>query len=159
MRLFERARECGVRVVFNAAPDPEIARDLLPLIDVLIVNRGEAAAMAGIEGESKQPEELVDALRAAGARDGVITLGADGACGWADGRSFHQPAPKVEAVDTTGAGDTFCGALAARLRAGDDLDRAVRYGVVAGALAAMKPGAQSSIPTRDEIERELATLE
>ncbi|HVL24543.1 MAG TPA: ribokinase [Thermomicrobiales bacterium] len=159
VRLFERARESGVRVVFNAAPDPEIARDLLPLIDVLIVNRGEAAAMAGIEGESKQPEELVDALRAAGARDGVITLGADGACGWADGRSFHQPAPKVEAVDTTGAGDAFCGALAARLRAGDDLDRAVRYGVVAGALAAMKPGAQSSIPTRDEIERELATLE
>jgi ribokinase len=157
-RLFEEARANGVRVVFNAAPDPGTARDLLPLINMLIVNRGEAAAMAGVDAAGKRPEELVEALREAGARECVITLGAEGACGWADGRTFHQAAPHVGAVDTTGAGDAFCGALAARLLVGDDLDRAVRYGVVAGALSATKPGAQSSIPARDEIERALATL-
>jgi ribokinase len=151
-QLFRTAKERGVWVVFNAAPDPHQARDILSLIDVLIVNRGEAAAMAGIEPGDNRPAYLVDRLRDAGAREVVITLGAEGACGWTDGRHFMQPAPVVEAVDTTGAGDAFCGAVAARLLAGDSLVEAVRYGVVAGALSATRPGAQSSIPFAGEIE-------
>src|SRR5690606_10522332 len=143
----------------NAAPDPEIAVDLLPLIDVLIVNRGEAAAMGGVADQHATPETLLDALRRTGARDVVITLGADGACGWHDGSLFHQPSLKVEVVDTTGAGDAFCGAVAARLLAGDALPEAVRFGVVAGALSATKPGAQSSIPTASEITRALSSLD
>ena len=157
-RLFARAREGGVRVVFNAAPDPDGARDLLPLIDVLIVNRGEAAAMAGVQAEGRSPEELLAALRDAGARDVVITLGGDGAIGYAGGVVVRQPPLAVEVVDTTGAGDAFCGALAARLLAGESLAEAVRCGAVAGALAATKPGAQSSIPTAAEIMSALPRL-
>jgi len=156
--LFAAARERGVRIVFNAAPDPEKAVDLLPMIDVLIVNRGEAAALGGVAGDEVSPEKLLDALRRAGARDAVITLGTDGACGLCDGRVFRQPPLKVDVVDTTGAGDAFCGAVAARLLAGDSLPGAVRYGAVAGALAATKPGAQASIPTAAEIERALPSL-
>jgi ribokinase len=157
-RVFRHARELGARVVFNAAPDPHLARDLLPWIDVLIVNQGEAAAMAGVDSGDERPVNLVEALLASGAREVVITLGKDGACGWSGGRHFMQPAPVVEAVDTTGAGDAFCGAVAARLLAGDPLVGAVRYGVVAGALSATRPGAQSSIPSAEEITPALRSL-
>jgi ribokinase len=157
-RLFALARKRGTRVVFNAAPDPDDARDLLDLIDVLIVNRGEAAAMAGVEAKGLSPEDLLAALRDAGARDVVITLGGDGVIGCSGGTVFRQPPLEVEVVDTTGAGDAFCGVVAARLLTGDDLPGAVRYGAVAGALAATRPGAQSSIPTATDIASALPRL-
>lgn len=158
VRLFALARQQAAQVVFNAAPDPHAARDLLPLIDVLIVNRGEAATMVGDEATGPAPENLLAALREAGARDVVITLGGDGVIGCAGGNVFRQPPLVVDVVDTTGAGDAFCGVVAARLLAGDPLAEAVRYGAVAGALAATKPGAQTSIPTAAEVVAALPHL-
>ena len=157
-RLFSLAREAGARVVFNVAPMSEEARGLLPLVDVLIVNRGEAAAMAGMPNDRAEPDQLLGRLQDLGVREPVITLGSDGVIGRADGVRFRQAALSVDVVDTTGAGDAFCGVVASRLLLGDPLPEAVRHGVVAGALATTRPGAQSSIPTVTEIAAALSRL-
>lgn len=152
-QLFTSSREHGIPVMFNAAPFTEEAAALLPLIDVLIVNRGEAAALLGDHADDHQPEALAAGLRDIGARDIVITLGGEGVFARHEDESFTVPARLVEVVDTTGAGDTFCGALAARMLGGTAFREAVAYANAAGALATTRPGAQSSIPTREEVER------
>ena len=93
-----------------------------------------------------------------GAKDIVITLGEDGALVMTGEDLITVPAIEVDVVDTTGAGDTFCGALAARMLEGESLRDAVRYANVAGGLSTTRPGAQPSIPTRDEVERALADV-
>ena len=82
----------------------------------------------------------------------IVTLGADGALVYDDGMVAHIEAPDVEAVDPTGAGDAFCGAVAHGLAAGKDLESAVRLAVRAGAFAATRPGAQASMPTAQDID-------
>jgi ribokinase len=151
------AQECGARVVLNAAPmaepTPELAQ-LLTCTDVLVVNEGEAltldtnAATTGGDWARR-----ANRLQAKGPAAVVITLGADGAV-LADGTSAEAvPAPAVVAVDTTGAGDAFCGALAAALAGGHDLPDAVRRGCRAGALATTAIGAQTALPTAADLER------
>lgn len=151
--LFTWAHDRDVRVFFNAAPYSGDVVRLLPLIDVLIVNQGEAATLQGAHADGMGPEELAEGLRAIGARDVVITLGAEGTFALAGSDAFAEPALSVDVVDTTGAGDTFCGALAARMLEGAALRDAVRYANTAGALATTRAGAQPSIPTRDEVEK------
>lgn len=153
--LFAWARDRDVRVVFNAAPYSSEAVQLLPLVDVLIVNRGEAATLLGLDAAGRSAAELAHGLRGIGCREIVITLGDEGAYGLCDNDGFAEPALQVDVVDTTGAGDTFCGALATRMREGASLRDAVRYANVAGALATTRAGAQSSIPRRDEVEQAL----
>lgn len=133
------ARAAGTTVVLNAAPFAPLPAELLELVDVLIVNELEAEALGA------------PALARVGAH--IVTLGAAGAqvCDHV-GEAVVVPAPAVEAVDTTGAGDTFCGALVAALSEGMTLVDATRLAVVAGALAVQRPGAVSSIPTRAEID-------
>lgn len=156
-RIFGWAKEQAVPVLFNAAPFSCDVVELLPFIDILLVNRGEAAALQGVDADASSAGELVRGLRGMGARDIVITLGSDGAYVFTEGDEFIQQSIAVDVVDTTGAGDTFCGAFAARILAGASMREAVRYANVAGALSTTKAGAQSSIPTRIEIERSLAT--
>ena len=84
---------------------------------------------------------------------GIVTLGAAGAVFAVGGTTTELPAPAVTVVDTTGAGDAFCGALAARLAAGTDPAQAARAAVIAGSLATTRAGAQPSMPTHEEIER------
>jgi ribokinase len=153
--LFTWARDQQTRVVFNAAPYSKEAIDLLPLVDVLIVNRGEAAALQGTSVEGCTPADLAAGLRKIGARDVIITLGDEGAFALHDDQTFAEPVLNVDVVDTTGAGDTFCGAFAATLLDGATFRDAVRYANTAGAIATTRPGAQSSIPTRDDIEEAL----
>lgn len=154
-RLFYWARDHGVPVLFNAAPYSEDVVRLLPIIDVLVVNRGEAAALQGSDAGSMSAGELAHGLRNIGAKDIVITLGGDGAWCLVGDEAFAQPSINVDVVDTTGAGDTFCGALASEMLSGVPIREAVRYANVAGALAVTIPGAQSSIPRREQIEKAL----
>lgn len=159
---FEIVRETITRlagkceVILNAAPFDERAAELLPMVDVLICNEIEAAGL--LQREVTHDSALSDAvdLQTLGPAHAVITLGANGvaAAGVAD--SWHEPARPAEVIDTTGAGDSFCGALAAWLSEGKSLREAVRAGAVAGALAVAHAGAQPSLPTRAEIERLLA---
>jgi ribokinase len=146
------ASAAGARVIVNAAPLPDPAdpqlRRLLELADVLVVNEGEATRLG-----SAQPEEL----RRLGPDSVIVTLGAAGAV-VADGATppVAVAGTPVDAVDTTGAGDAFCGALAASLDAGYPMAEAVRRGCAAGAQAATAVGARAAMPTVDELERLMA---
>lgn len=149
--LFSAARESGATVVFNATPDPEVAFDLLPLVSILIVNAGEAAALLNVS-EIGDPATAVSALLRLRPGAVALTLGAGGVCaGNRDGIASHG-APVVEVVDSTGAGDTFCGALVAELARGASLGDATRYGVLASALSVTRAGAQPSIPTHEQVK-------
>lgn len=146
-----RAQAAGVRVVLNAAPAQPLPDALLRLVDVLVVNEGELAMLAGAN------DNIVAALRAVPVGCVVVTLG-DAGCVALHGDALHlQPAFPVDAVDTTGAGDTFCGALVAALARGDALPGALRDASAASALACTVLGAQSSVPTRAQVQQLLAT--
>lgn len=151
LELFATAMDLQITVMFNAAPDPERARGLLPLVDILIVNEGEAAAIVGLTGEVTI-HALVEALSALPTRQIALTVGAEGVIGIDNGAPFVVRGVKVEVVDTTGAGDTFCGALAAWLAEGASFRQAVERAVLASALSVTKAGAQSSIPIRAEVD-------
>ena len=144
------ARAHGVKVVLNVAPARALPTELLALIDILLVNEGELATLAGPQGSiAAQLQRLQQPCV-------VVTLGSRGSCAKVNGALSTQPAFPVTPVDSTGAGDTFCGVLIARLAQGHDMGDALRHASAAGALACLKPGAQSSIPTSVEVELFLA---
>lgn len=140
----------------NPAPARPISDELLEWVDVLIPNRSELARLVGVE-EPGTAEEAAEAAQRLG-RSGptVITLGTDGAVLVEGDEMTMTPAPDVEAIDPTGAGDAFCGALARFLSGGWSLEDAVRRAVTAGAAAVTRRGAQSAMPTLDELEALLA---
>ncbi len=144
------AEESGARFLLNLAPPREVPDSLLRLSDPLVVNEHEAAFLLG---ENTTPEEAVRRLLELGPDSVVVTLGAEGAILAAEDTTQHFPAPEVEAVDTTGAGDAFVGALAAKLAEGTTLEEAILYAVFAGAVAVTREGAQGSLPTPEEVER------
>jgi ribokinase len=141
---FRSARRRGCRTILNPAPGRELPGELLELCDIVVPNEHELDLVGGSDG-----------LLARGVTAVVVTQGAAGVTvveTTDDGaRQWHQPAFAVTPVDTTGAGDAFCGALAARLAAGDDLAPAVRFAAAAGALATTTPGAVPSFPHRADI--------
>lgn len=141
------------RVILNIAPWMAVARDVLVTADPLVLNQHEAVqavAELGLDVEDDRAESLAQALHAAGTASVVITLGSDGAVVSNGEGATRVPSPQVQAVDTTGAGDAFTGALAARLLRGDSLRQAVEHAVRVGAYAVQHPGAQRSYPRRDE---------
>jgi ribokinase len=141
------AAAAGARVMLNLSPAADIPDDLLALCDPLVVNEHEARSLL-----KRDTDNPAAALLELGARSVVVTLGADGVVVAGDGELTAISSPKVTAVDTTGAGDAFTGALAWRLAAGDRLADAARVAVKVGAAAVRKPGAQSSFPRLDELQ-------
>lgn len=151
---FAAARSAGIRTILNPAPAPVggLPDELLSLCDIVVPNEHEVELLGG-----------VDRLLASGVGAVVVTQGAAGVTvtermsggmtDMPDAATWSVAAFAVEPIDTTGAGDAFCGALAARLAAGDDLRLAVRYAAAAGALATTVAGAVPSIPTAASIER------
>lgn len=140
------ARANGASVVLNAAPAQALSRELLEDVDVLIVNEGELAAIAGA-GESIEAN-----LGCIDVPCVIVTLGENGCLARIGMETLKQPAFAVEVVDTTGAGDTFCGVLVAALARGATMPAALREASAASALACTRMGAQASIPTRAEVE-------
>lgn len=140
------------RVVVNLAPVIWMERDVLLRADPLVVNEHEGALVLEQLGGTATGGHgsVVEALLACGFASVVMTLGGAGAL-LSDGAAVRPvPAPTVSAVDTTGAGDAFVGALAARLAAGSTLDDAVHFAVRVGSYAVQHPGAQPSYPTLDD---------
>jgi ribokinase len=118
---------------------------------VLVPNRSELAILTGTT-ESADPDVVASAAAGLGfAGEVVVTLGAAGALLVRGGTWIHFAAPTVQAVDTTGAGDAFCGALAAMLAEGAEMEDAVRWAVAAGTHAVTGMGAQGAMATRDEV--------
>lgn len=150
----KRARELGKTVILNPAPASRpLPADWFTAIDYLIPNESEAAALSGLPVDSLEAaESAAGQLIAMGAGKVIITLGAQGSL-FANGKGFeHFPAPKVNAVDTTAAGDTFVGGFAAALASGKSEAEAIRYGQVAAALSVTRAGAQPSIPTMSDVQ-------
>ena len=148
----EAASRHDCTVVLNAAPARSLDDSLLGLVDVLVVNEHEAALLAA------NPD--ADASAAARVLRGrctavVVTLGGAGALVVDDSGETTVPAPAAQVVDTTGAGDTFTGYLAAGLAAGLDLTSAARRAVVAGSISVERAGAVPSIPTADEVDERI----
>jgi ribokinase len=144
------AGTAGGRVVLNPAPVRALPDELLGRVDVLVPNRVELAQLAG----GPVPTSVEEAARLAGglaARAVVVTLGADGALVVTDGQASHVPAVPVRPVDTTAAGDAFCGGLADALAAGAGLQDAARRAVRVAAAACLRPGAQASLPGPAEL--------
>ncbi|MFC7878044.1 ribokinase [Isoptericola sp. NPDC057391] len=144
------ARRPGALLVLNAAPSRPLPDDVWAAVDVLVVNEHEAADLADAPG-ADAPEALAAALleRVPAV---VVTLGGEGGLVARRGLDpVRVAAHRVEPVDTTGAGDTFCGVLAAALARGDDLAAAARLAAAAGALAVTRPGAQDAVPAASEV--------
>lgn len=135
------------RVMLNAAPLRWPVAPMLPLCAVVVLNRGEAEAITGLA----EPGAAAQRLRAEGCGAAVVTLGAEG-CAWADADGLRRlPAVPVRPVDTTGAGDTFCGVLAARLASGVALPDALAVAQRAAALSVTRFGAYAALPTAAEL--------
>lgn len=150
----KRARALGKTVILNPAPASRpLPADWFAAIDYLIPNESEAAALSGLPVDSLQTaEKAASHLLAMGASKVIVTLGAEGSL-FANGKGFeHFPAPKVKAVDTTAAGDTFVGGFAAALAAGSSEAEAIRYGQIAAALSVTRAGAQPSIPCLSDVQ-------
>jgi ribokinase len=154
-----RARRHEVITLLNPAPARDLPDDLLALVGYLTPNEGEAQALAGIPvADLESARGAAERLLARGAGRVVVTLGEQGALACDGERAVHFPAFPVRAVDTTGAGDAFTGALAVGLAAGGSLEEAIPLANAAGALCCTRPGAQAALPDRAEVEGFLRSL-
>ncbi|MEV5311556.1 ribokinase [Streptomyces sp. NPDC052610] len=141
----------GSRFVLNPSPPRPLPTEVLAACDPLIVNEHEAKVLLGESRVGDEPEDWARLLLAKGPRSVVVTLGAAGALVASSEGVARVPSVKVDAVDTTGAGDAFTAALAWRLGAGEPLARAAAYAARVGAAAVTRAGAQESYPTAAEV--------
>ncbi|MCX4582850.1 ribokinase [Streptomyces sp. NBC_01481] len=144
----EAARRHGVRTVLTPSPAQPLPPELLAATDLLVPNEHEAATLTGVADPHAAAEALLRQIP-----EVVITLGSAGCLYASRGTTpFTVPAPKVTAVDTTGAGDTFVGALAVALGEGKPVEQALAWASAAAALCVQRPGASTSMPYRPEID-------
>jgi ribokinase len=152
------ARKHGTFVALNPAPAPvdgKLPQELMENVDVIIPNQTEAELMTGIKVvDEKSAIAAAEVLHKLGPKNIIITLGELGALLVEEGKApLMVSSYKVQAIDTTAAGDAFCGAMAAAYAEGETLANAVKFGCAAGALATTKMGAEPSLPTKEEIEK------
>jgi len=152
------AIEHQTRVILNPAPARILPSALLKQIDILIANETEVMVLTGAgDVDTSTAAAACRPLLDAGVESVITTLGREGAIVTSGVGATKVPGFRVKAVDTTAAGDTFAGAVACALAEGQSLENAVRFANAAAALSATKHGAQVSMPTREEVERLLAS--
>ncbi|MGI6131737.1 MAG: ribokinase [Bacillota bacterium] len=146
------ARANSVTTILNPAPAREIPPELLSCVDIMIPNEVEAAAICGCS--AGRPSEAMEAsarLRRMGPERVIITLGEKGAVYSGPEGGFHVPAFRVDAVDSTGAGDAFVAGFAVAWIQGFAPEYSMRYACAVGALATTRMGAQASFPSADQV--------
>ncbi len=147
------ARQAGIRSIINIAPLTADAARLGRLADIVVANETEFELLAGKNGLSAGEREAeMRRLHEETGQTIIVTLGAEGVIAFKDGALHRAKGLKIEPVDTVGAGDTFCGYLAAGLDAGLAFDTALRRAAVAGSLACLKSGAQPAIPLAADVD-------
>jgi ribokinase len=153
--FFRRARAAQATTVLNPAPAQHFGRDLLELVDVLVLNETELGLLAGVElSDGADAARIIDAARRLRAREDqmiCVTLGKRGVLALAGREEMIAPGRAVKAVDTTGAGDCFVGALAAKLSDGAALREALTFANAAAAISVQRMGAGPSMPTAAEV--------
>jgi ribokinase len=157
--LVRRAKARGSRVMLNVAPAAPVPTDIVRMLDWLIVNESEAMIVAESLGRHRDsPRGAASAVAEAAQTTVIVTLGGEGASGFAGDKIYDANALLITPIDTVGAGDAFVGAFAAAIDGGGDLTRGLAYGSVAGALACLTPGAQPSLPMKGAIDKRLKEL-
>jgi ribokinase len=155
--FFTRARAAGATTILNPAPAMAVGTGLLDLVDIVILNESELGLLAGIQlGDSKDPARIIDAARALhgdGKRIVCVTLGKRGVLAMVNGQPLMIEGRPVKAVDTTGAGDCFVGAVAAQLAANKPIRDALKYANVAASICVQRMGAAPSMPSAAEVEQ------
>lgn len=151
------AREKGVTSIMNTAPYTADAVRLTALADIVIANETEFELLCGKPGlDDAAREAEMMRINAERMQTIIVTLGADGVIAVRDGKLHRAEGLVIEPVDTVGAGDTFCGYLAAGLDQGLKFEDALSRAAIAGSLACLKAGAQPSIPMQREVDKHLA---
>lgn len=148
------AKRYGAKVVLNPAPYPKepLPMELLELVDIITPNETEAAGMSGVKViDEDSALKAICEIQKQGVGNVIITAGASGAYTSTEGQLVRIPSEKVEVVDTTAAGDTFCGALCVALSKGTDMVQAIRFANKAASLSVTRLGAWMSIPYEKEI--------
>jgi ribokinase len=142
-------------VVLTPAPPQPLPAELIGRVDVLVPNEHELVRLAGAPARERSPAQLAALAREVTGAAVVVTLGARGALvvPAGGGGPLLQPPPRVDAVDTTGAGDCFCGALAQALAGGAELPDAVRFAVAAAALSTTGSGARGALPDEPAVQK------
>lgn len=153
--VLQLAEKTGAKVIFNPAPAGGIPKEIFARCRIVTPNEEEAKCIAGfLPDENVTDAELRDGLQAVGVRCAVVTLGGSGVLIADENGCRRLPAYKAgRVVDTTGAGDTFNGALAAALVNGETLLQAVEFAVTAAGISVTRAGAAGSIPTLDEVRQ------
>jgi len=150
--IFKAAKKSGYKTVLNPAPAMKLAPSFLAEIELLIPNEHEAAILTGITvTDFDSAEKAARALIAQGVAEVIITMAEKGAIYVGKDKVIKQPAYKVSPIDTTAAGDAFCGGLVSELARGKDMESALKFAAAAGGLATTKSGATPSLPTENEI--------
>lgn len=153
--FFQRAKAAGATTILNPAPASAFGSELFALVDVLVLNETELGFLAGIElGDAPSLQQVKDAVRVLNPRVDqtvCVTLGARGAVAVSGGEARLVEGRAVKAVDTTGAGDCFVGALAARLSQGAAMADAISYANIAASISVQRMGAGPSMPTAEEV--------
>ena len=148
----EYAASKNTKVILDPAPANELSQELLNHIDIITPNQTEAEMLSGIKiSNIEVAKKASRIIYEKGVKNVIITMGNLGAVVCQDGEIHLIPAPQVEAVDTTAAGDVFNGALAVALSEGETLVNAVEFACMVAAVSVTKMGAQSSIPYRNEL--------
>ena len=146
------AHRKGIKIMFNPAPACYIDSELMHIIDILVVNESEAQYISNSSIEGDNIDQIAQKLRDAGAKAVIITLGHRGSYLKTESEAYFIPSYPVKAVDTTAAGDVFCGALAVACVNGCINSDALRFASAAAAIAVTRVGAQPSIPILSEVQ-------
>jgi ribokinase len=154
-KFLSRAQSAGATTILNPAPAVDFDRDLLALIDILILNETELGTIAGTQIDENDADSrliaLARTLQTRASQTIVVTLGRRGLLAWAGTRALAIPGEIVESLDATGAGDCFVGAVAAQNALGASVEEALAYANLAASICVQRMGAGPSMPSKAEV--------